>query len=179
MGTIRPDDEKLRELILYIATRCEGDPYFGKTKLNKILFYADFAAYAELGEPITGQDYMRLPHGPAPRRMKPMLEAMAFAEEIEVRGEAKANLRQERVVAKRRPNVERFTESQLTIVNRIIRALWGRTNSRVSEISHANLGWKLARDRETIPYETVFLSDRPLTEEEFEYGRRLATELGL
>ena len=40
-------------------------------------------------------------------------------------------------------------------------------------------GGKLARDRETIPYETVFLSDRPLTEEEIEYGRRLATELGL
>jgi len=33
--------------------------------------------------------------------------------------------------------------------------------------------------QETIPYETVFLSDRPLTEEEIEYGRRLATELGL
>jgi hypothetical protein len=36
-----------------------------------------------------------------------------------------------------------------------------------------------SQDRETIPYEAVFLSDRPLTEEEFEYGRRLAIELGL
>jgi hypothetical protein len=175
----KPDDEKFRELILYIAKRCEGDPYFGKTKLNKILFYSDFAAYAELGEAITGQEYMRLPHGPAPRRMKPMLDGMVFAEEIELRGEPKASLRQERVVAQRLPDVKRFSEPQLAIVNRIIKALWGRTNSRVSEISHANLGWKLARDKETIPYETVFLSDRPLTKEEIEYGRRLATELGL
>ncbi len=177
--SVRPSDEKFRELILYIATRCEGDPYFGKTKLNKILFYSDFAAYAELGEAITGQEYMRLPHGPAPRRMKPMLDGMASSAEIEIRSEPKATLRQERVVAKRLPDVQRFTEPQLTLVNRIIRALWGRTNSRVSEISHANLGWRLARDKEAIPYETVFLSDRPLTEEEIEYGRRLAIELGL
>jgi hypothetical protein len=179
MSAARPSDEKLRELILYIAKRCEGDPYFGKTKLNKILFYSDFGAYAELGEAITSQEYMRLPHGPVPRRMKPTLDSMLFTDEIEIRGEAKANLRQERVVAKRLPEVQHFTEAQLTLVNRIIRALWGRTNSRVSEISHANQGWKLARDKETIPYETVFLSDRPLTEDEIEYGRCLATELGL
>jgi antitoxin SocA-like protein len=179
MVSMRPDDVKFRELILYIATRCAEDPYFGKTKLNKILFYTDFAAYAELGKPLTGQEYMRLPHGPAPRRMKPMLDSMSSAGEIEILGEDKAGLRQERVVAKRLPDVQRFSEPQLTLVNRMIQALWGRTNSRVSEISHANIGWRLARDRETIPYETVFLSDRPLTEAELEYGRHLATELGL
>jgi len=179
MATARPDDDKFRELILYIATRCEEDPYFGKTKLNKILFYADFTAYGELGAPITGQEYMRLDHGPGPRRMKPMLDRMLEQHDVSVQHEAKASFRQERVVAGRRPDLTLFSEPQLAIVNRVIRALWGRTNSRVSEISHANLGWKLTRDKETIPYETVFLSDRPLTDEEIEHGHRLATELGL
>lgn len=179
MATIRPDDDKFRELILYASLRCQEDPYFGKTKLNKILFYADFTAYAELGQPITGQDYMRLAHGPGPRRMKPLLDSMLVREEVEIRQEARGELQQERVIPKRPPKVEVFTAQELAIVNRVIRALWGRTNSRVSEISHANIGWRLAGDKETIPYETVFLSDRPLTEEEIEYGRQLAAELGL
>jgi hypothetical protein len=31
-------DERLQELILYIAEKCEEDPTFGATKLNKILY---------------------------------------------------------------------------------------------------------------------------------------------
>ncbi len=46
--------EKLRELVLYIADKCEEDRTFGAVKLNKILFYADFISFAEYGEPITG-----------------------------------------------------------------------------------------------------------------------------
>ena len=51
---IRPNDAKLRELILYVAERCENDPDFGALKLNKILFNADFIAYALTGKAITG-----------------------------------------------------------------------------------------------------------------------------
>lgn len=179
MKKIQPDDAKLRELILYIAQRCSADPYFGKTKLNKILFYADFTAYAELGEAITGQEYMRLPHGPGPRRLKPILDTLTRSEDVVLKREPKGTFEQERVVAQRIPAVSKFTEPQLAIVNRVIRALWNRTNSRVSEISHADAGWQLAENGETIPYETVFLSNRPLTEAEIEYGLKLADELGL
>lgn len=179
MAKIRPDDRKFRELILYVAQRCEGDPYFGKTKLNKILFYSDFLAYARTGESITGQEYMRIQHGPGARKMKPMLEQMQAAEEIRIKRERKVDHDQERVVGLRNPDLARFSAPHLDIVNQVIQFLWGRTNSEVSELSHANIGWKLARHKEVIPYETVFLSDRPLTEAEIEYGRQLAAELGL
>jgi hypothetical protein len=71
-----------------------------------------------------------------------------------------------------------FSNHQLGIVNQVIQYLWGRTNRQVSALLHADIGWQMARHRETIPYETVFLSDRPLTEAELEYGRQLAAELG-
>jgi len=50
-------DKRLRELILLIATRSEGDEPFGAVKLNKLLFYADFFAYVKFGESITGQEW--------------------------------------------------------------------------------------------------------------------------
>lgn len=176
--TIRPNDKKFRELILYIAKKCADDPDFGKTKLNKILFYSDFLAYFRTGEPITGQEYMRIQHGPGPRKLKPTLDDMVKKGALRIRRERKIDLHQERVVALREPDLSDFSDQHLDIVDQIIQALWGRTNTEVSLLSHANIGWKLARHKETIPYETVFLSDRPLTAAELEYGRQLAAKLG-
>ena len=53
------DERKLKELILYVADRCEADPTFGAIKLNKTLFYADFLAFASTGKPITGVETKR------------------------------------------------------------------------------------------------------------------------
>src|ERR1041384_212988 len=65
------DEHKFRELVLYIADRCQDDPRFGATKLNKILFYADFLHYGESGTPLTGATYRKLEHGPAPKQLLP------------------------------------------------------------------------------------------------------------
>jgi hypothetical protein len=178
MARFRPSDKKLKELILYIAEKCADDPCFGKTKLNKILFYSDFLSYFVTGDPITGHEYMRLPHGPGPRRLKPILVEMEEAKEVRTKKERKYDLHQERVISLRKPDLEGFHLQHLDIVDQVIQALWGRTNTEVSLISHANIGWKLALPKETIPYESIFLSNRPLTEAELEYGRQLAVELG-
>ena len=61
--------DKFKELIVYIAERCQDDPTFGAVKLNKILYYADFAAYRIEGQPITGATYRKLSEGPAPKEM--------------------------------------------------------------------------------------------------------------
>ena len=45
---------RFRELILYCALKSETHRFFGATKLNKCLFYADFLAYRALGSSITG-----------------------------------------------------------------------------------------------------------------------------
>ena len=68
---IQPEDARLRELILLICKGSEGDPRFGAVKLNKLLFYCDFSAYAKLGKSITGQEYLALPEGPALKKLKP------------------------------------------------------------------------------------------------------------
>src|SRR6266480_4421152 len=78
-----PESEvKYRELVLYICQKCATDKKFGATKLNKILYFADFLAYAELGEPITGFEYQREKNGPVPRRLVPIREQMINAREL-------------------------------------------------------------------------------------------------
>lgn len=61
-------EEKLRELILYIAQKSKTDPRCGAVKLNKLLYYADFSAYRLLGRAITGAEYQHLKKGRRPER---------------------------------------------------------------------------------------------------------------
>ena len=68
--------EKLRELVLYIAEQSECDSAFGMTKLNKLLFFSDFQAYLSTGNAITGEEYQKLPNGPAPRKILPVMQSM-------------------------------------------------------------------------------------------------------
>ena len=70
------DDNKLKELILYICSKSMTDDTFSSVKLNKLLYYSDFSAHRLLGKPITGHLYQAIEFGPAPKQMLPILKAM-------------------------------------------------------------------------------------------------------
>jgi hypothetical protein len=176
--TTAQKDKRLGELILYIASRCERAQYFGKTKLNKILFYADFLYYKKTGDSITGQEYMRLDQGPAPRRLVPVVETLR-GERFAFRKEHLFGRVQERPLAIDEPDLTLFSGDQIAMVNEVIEAFWDQTGKAVSDLSHNLPCWQLAANGESIPYPTIFLSDRPLSEAEIEHGRRLTVELGL
>jgi hypothetical protein len=152
--------EKLEELILFIASRSEQDPLFGSVKLNKLLFYADFLAYVKLGKAITEQEYMRLPKGPAPRVMLPTLKDME-AKKTLARKERDFYGRTQKVpVALREANLEKFTADEIAVVTEVINTLKSKNAKGISTLSHKFDGWKLAGDRETIPYEVALVELR-------------------
>lgn len=161
----RLNRDKFRELVLYVARKCAHDSGFGKTKLNKVLWWADFQAFARLGEPITGAKYMHLPWGPVPTPLLPTLEALESEGLIEIReSPTPGGYTQERVRALRDAKKALFSGAELRLVDRVINALWDRKAVGVSTLSHKkSAGWKLTTDREIIPYETVFISSRKAT----------------
>ncbi len=168
------DEARYIELVLYICQKCATDPKFGATKLNKILYFSDFLAYAQLGKPITGFEYQRLVNGPAPRRMLPMREEMERKRLLGVQLIAlKGGRTQHRVVNLRPPSLAVFDAAEISLVDRIIEELWDLDAEAVSDLSHRMMGWKLADLGETIPYETVFISSEPLTETDVQRAREL------
>src|SRR6266849_8660441 len=96
-----PDNEKFRELILFMAEKSEGDRPFGAIKLNKLLFYADFLAFLTLGKAITWQPYQKLENGPAPRRLLPVASEMEEEEVIAYTERDYYGKRQRRMLALR------------------------------------------------------------------------------
>lgn len=171
-------EARLRELILYIAAQCQDDPKFGATKLNKILWWADFLSYAEHGKPITGIEYQRLGNGPAPRRLVPIRNEMEAAGDIavaEVPG--RGGYVQKKIVPLRAPDLDVFSPTDIAVVNDVIQALWRKTAKGVSNLSHGK-AWEVAGDGELIPYEAVFLSDDPINRYDVARTRELARRFG-
>ena len=173
-------DEKMRELILYLAAKSETDPRFSSTKLNKLLFYCDFGAYRQLGQSITGHSYRKLQFGPAPKAMLPILERMTRARECAEIERDHFGRAQRRVVALRSPDVSLFTSEELRLADQILAELWESNATEVSDLTHDFIGWKAAALNEIIPYETVFVGDPglPVSEEEVELCRQLQGEAG-
>lgn len=170
------DDARLRELILYVAAECETDQKFGATKLNKILWWADFLAYAQRGKPITGVEYMRLGNGPAPRRLMIVREAMQRDRDIIVRQVATHGGRvQHRVVPLRSADLTQFSAEEIDLVQHVIQALWRRTAKGVSTLSHGK-AWEVAEDHGPIPYEAVFLSDAKINRYDIARTKELARQ---
>lgn len=151
------NDEKMAELILYVSDKCQSDDTYGSTKLNKILFSADFQHYAKHGRSITEQEYMRLNQGPAPRQLVPIRNRLVENHELVVREMPYRALRQKRPIALREADLSAFNGEEIATVDAVIDQLWGLTAAEVTERSHRFIGWRLAKDRETIPYDTALL----------------------
>jgi hypothetical protein len=175
---IATDDRKMKELILYLATKSEGDPRFSSTKLNKLLFYCDFTAYRQLGRSITGHSYQKLPFGPAPKAVLPILSQMQGDGDCDEIRKDYFGREQRRVKANRPPQTGVFSAEELQLADQIIEELWENSASEVSDRSHGFIGWQAAEFNEVIPYETVFLGDpsTPVSEDEIEFCRQLERE---
>ncbi len=160
------NDTKFRELILFICHRSEGDKPFGATKLNKLLFYADFLAFQKLGKSITGHRYQRLRNGPAPRALVPVLREMKAHGFVATAEHNYYGRQQKRTVALRDAQLADFSADEVALVTEIIDDCWGRSATEMSNMSHRFRGWKLAEDGEDIPYEVATVRFLPLTGDE-------------
>jgi hypothetical protein len=178
---IVPNEQKLRELIVYIAAKCAADETFGAMKLNKLLVLADFLAYGRLGRPITGVEYMKLENGPVPRRMKPVRDEMVGKGDIAIEERPYRNMPnpQTRIVPLRQAKLDLLEKEDISLVDDLIRTTWGASGTDGSELTHGYRGWLMARQlRDKIPYSAVFLSDEPPTEYEIKHAEELIREHG-
>ncbi|MDO8432112.1 MAG: Panacea domain-containing protein [Candidatus Binatus sp.] len=160
-------------MILHLSDMSVQDRHFGAVKLNKLLFYADVLSYQLYGQSITGQEYQALPQGPAPRRLKPVMEKMRKAGELRTQKLVVGRFAQLRPVVGRLPNLSKFTKQENDLIVRVVQRFWDFNAKQISEESHLFLGWKLAKRGETIPYNVVLIGNRKPTGAEKRKGRAL------
>ncbi|WMT75043.1 Panacea domain-containing protein [Bradyrhizobium sp. Ash2021] len=168
---------RLREAVLYVSQKCETAPFFGKVKLNKIIWRADFDSFAQRGQPVTGRQYQRLRQGPAPVEMLPVLNDLLAEGLLAIKLVPQGNHDEQRPVALEKPVLNLFSLQDLEYLDRAISIYWEKTGTEVSDISHG-AAWKSREDGEPMPYELAYLSDEPLGRGQKAKLLKLATTYG-
>lgn len=177
------EQERLKQLILYVAKRSAGMSRFGAIKLNKIIWRADFYAYAARQVPVTGRAYQRLEMGPAPVEMAPLLAEMQQDGLIAIEGiylgqsADGSDVVEKRTSALREPVLSWFSSDDLKFVDEAIQHYWHMTGTEASDDSHGP-AWQTRDNLDAMPYESVYLSDKAPSEKQFTRVLDMAIERG-
>ena len=156
---VSEEEAKFAEFVLYVADKTRADHRGGAVKLNKYLYFAEFSAVRRLGRPITGVEYQKLTHGPAPRRLLPVRDALIAD------GSARLERRQDAfgyehtdLVPLREANLSHFSADEIRIIDEVVEELLPLTGTQVSDLSHRDAAWLIVNVGETIPYELALVA---------------------
>ena len=129
--------EQLAAAAHYVIATADGHD-LGKTKLNKILWFADCAAWRSHGRTITGlKEYIKLQYGPVPPRIDMALSILAqqrLAESIDQYVGPYVRFGYRSLVEPRADNY--LSTEDRKILDSVIEAVRPMTAFDVSEISH-------------------------------------------
>lgn len=174
----RFDSRKFEELIVYIAKRLGPEAALGRVKLAKLLMASDFGAYERFSRPITGATYEKWEQGHLPR------ELLLAQRDLEASGAIRVEVvdyygkKLKHITAQRDPDMRDFSEDELAVVERALHHFGYESASYLSELSHLELGWRLAEWKEAIPYRTVYLGAGGVSEGDLRRGEELASSHG-
>lgn len=171
------DQEKFKRLVHYVIWRAGKRDWFGATKLNKVLWFADARAYVLTGKPITGARYTRQEYGPCPRAIMPTRDDLVADGAIRIVQEGPLT----RFVALVAPDTGIFTADELAAVDWWIDHISrDHTAGSISEASH-DYAWEIAAVGEEIPLYAclaVRIEETP-GEDAMRWGREAAARRGL
>ena len=170
---------RMRQLILHIATKFQDAERFGAIKLNKTLWRGDFRSFASRGEPVTGREYRRLENGPAPKDMPNLRQEMQAQGLIRVdKVRAGEDFDEHRTVPLQAADLSLFTDEDMAFVNESISYYWSKTGTEASDDSHGT-AWKSRNNGDLMPYELAYLSDDPVGKKQFLRLRSFVEDEGL
>ena len=131
-----------------------------KTKLNKLMFYADFKHFKDYAISMTGVQYAHLPYGPAPDHYEFFVAALHDEEKSISINEVQFNdYSGEYLRAVKEPVLSMFSTSELKILAMVKEYFAEFTAKKTSELSHQEKGYQETRNGELISYEFAqFLS---------------------
>lgn len=138
---------KLAEMMVFFA-EC---PRMWRTKLNKMLFYADFLHAKRHGVSISGARYVHMQFGPVPADFYAIQGRLVDDAELDEIPAQQGDCAGTVFVARRPADRSVFTEDELQTLGDVVAYFEGWSASRLVEFSHREPGWAETNDRETIP----------------------------
>lgn len=138
-GYRKPSIEKFTEMVIFFTEKLE--PW--KTKLNKLLFYADFLMYNQTGFSISGVRYRAISMGPVPNKFDTIFDYLANKDYVDIIYTTFVNGTGEQF----KPNPQRafnpnlFSTQEIAVLNAVADRFKDTSTKDIIEISHKEKAW--------------------------------------
>ncbi|MEE9303354.1 MAG: type II TA system antitoxin MqsA family protein [Thiotrichaceae bacterium] len=146
-GFRKLDSKKLFNAILFFSVGGQL-----KTKLNKLLFYADFKHFKEYSVSITGARYVHLQYGPVPDDYDYYFAELAREHYLGVEEEIFDNYTGFKCVARVEPDLSLFNQSERDVLEQVIQYFRHFGSVKIMEFSHEEVAYASTMEGETISY---------------------------
>jgi hypothetical protein len=139
---------RLAAMMAYLSEK-GGELY--KTKLNKLLFYADLSAYYLTGQGISGSRYVNLPFGPVPETYENVIDLAASSNAININSQG-SNASLIEPGENFKDAEKELTSSERGVLDWVAETYGHLTTAEITELSHEEMAYKNTRRSEPIAY---------------------------
>lgn len=160
--------EKFKQVFLYVLQQVGAKPNVGETVLYKLLYFIDFDFYEKHEEQLMGLTYIKNTHGPTPREFKVVVDEMVATGLVDKVKAKHFTFAQKKYLPVLKPDLSQLNGAELAMVNSVLDRYSDLSATQLSELSHEDTPWRLAKDRENIEYEHVFYRTDRFSVREYE-----------
>ena len=142
---------RLQNLLLLILNKC-GNVWV--TKMNKLLFYIDFASYRDYGMAITGLTYRAIDYGPVPEKWDRVYSQFdSIRQEPRSIGDYDGCV----LLTDQKADETLFSEQEIKVINHVCETFKNSSSRDLSAISHLEDAWALNHENaQRIPFLQAF-----------------------
>ena len=146
-GYKKLEASKLLNAILFL---CRGGQL--KTKLNKLLFYADFKHFKDYTVSLTGARYVHLPYGPVPNNYEYFFARLVEEGELEIDELQIGAYVGENCISRKEPDLSIFSDSEIKILSEVKDYFKGFGSAEIKDFSHQERGYQETNKGDPISY---------------------------
>jgi uncharacterized phage-associated protein len=140
--------DRLAAMMGYLASK--GIELY-KTKLNKLLFYADFTGFYLTGRGLSGAQYVNLPYGPVPDRFEEIIDHAATSGAI-VSSSVPDKDPSVRAINPGSEVLDVLDESDRRVLDWVVENYGALSTTAITDLSHVEKAYKNTRGGERIAY---------------------------
>jgi len=152
-----PNFTKLVHLIVFFSNEIPG---IATTKMNKLLFYADFLNFKRHGYSITGAHYQAVQWGPVPRKYTQIFDACQEKEYVVIKTEFWDDGKERfQFLPHKKTSFDAtfYNQKEIETIHRVLGVLGAKTTTELVKISHLEKAWvENEQTRSLINYEYAF-----------------------
>lgn len=164
------NQKKFKTVLAYILKKVGGKPNIGMTAIYKLLYFIDFDYYEKFEEQLMGAVYIKNYYGPTPIMFTKIVEEMKAKNEIEEVKSKFYNREQRKYFLNPEYEIDltQLSAQEIKHIDWELRRLADKTAKELSELSHEDMPWRVAKIGEQVQYNGVFYRDEKLSVREYD-----------